>query len=197
MQNDIAVSVIGLVFCLYLTIRLFSNFQKVFDDYEYFRNENKRVGSWKRIKAKVLKKGFNLDYIYEDATFSELKNFIGDISEEEFIRNQKIALDYDLICGGPMIYYGYIIDGEKYFSREIGMFPSNNDVSLFYSLKVGDVIDVLVNPEDHSECFLRTTTEEDLSSYEWKTCKRILPKLAFLIITWALLFYGIYEFIKT
>ena len=193
MHNDILVSVIGFLLCLWLTLKAYDGFKKVFDNFSYLNKENKFINEWKKIRVKVLKKGFNLDYVYDYSEFETLRSFVGDMKEKEFLDNQEQANYYNLICNGPMIYYGYIFEGQKYFSREIGLFPAERDIDLFYSLKVGDVIEGLVNPENPAESYLRKTSDEEISEYEWESCKKLFPQLSLTIFMWFLFIYGIYD----
>ena len=193
MINDILVSVIGLSLCLWMTFKTFIDFKKIFSKFEYLNKENEKINSWKKIKAKVLKKGFNLDYVYKNATFEEIEDYI-DVEKEEFLIQQGDASYYKMTCNGPMIYYGYIVDGEKLYSRAIGLLPTEKDTELFYNTNVGDVINIYINDKDPLDTFIRKTSKEELDNLEWKNCKKLIPQFFFSIFIWILWLIGVYQF---
>lgn len=190
MNDYIILLLIALFFCIWLTLNIKKSLTNTFSDFKLIKKENISIKKWRKVKAKILKKSFNTDYVYFDCEYEDIKDTIN-ISEDEFIEQQNKNLLEKQINGNIEIYYGYMIDGKKYYSRSIGLLPSGNDVDLFYSLNKGDLTTAYVNNDDNADSFLRQTTDSEIDELEWNDCKGQLNRIVFCISLWILLIVGI------
>jgi hypothetical protein len=193
MNNDLLVGIIGFLLCSWATLKIIENFKSIFEKFDYLKEENKKISKWKKIKAKVLSKSIGTDYTYEKCTHKEALQFL-DIDEHSFYELKEKAEENVILNGNIEINYGYIVDKEKLYSRAIGLLPMDSDLSFFYKINKGDIINILINPEDSTDTFIRNTSDENLNKMEWEKCKGVLPHLIFTFILWVIWGFGIYQF---
>lgn len=188
MNNDILVILIGLMLSISVSVYAYNSFSDIFRKFEFLRTENLKIKKWKKIKAKILYKSINLDYVYEDCNYEDIKNYV-DITEDEFNKKQLENIE-NQFYQGIHIEYGYMIDGEKYYSRNVSMIDKDMEMNYFYKVNKGDIVSCYVNPKEPRDSYLLRTNEKTISDLEWEMCKKSLPKLALAILFWGLWIFG-------
>lgn len=190
-MNDILIVLVGSLFCLWISAKLYTQYLKIFKDFKFINESVDVINSWPTQKAKVLRKEYGMNYVYPEGIYEDVKKFLkADVTEDKYHEEQINNYNANLISDEIGILYGYVVNGNKLLSNNLSYIISDEDMNLFYRVSKGDLINIKVNPDEPAECYALVNSKEDISKQEWRRCKSLFPQLLLVTFFWVLLSYG-------
>lgn len=178
MNNHTTFIVMLLIINIAMAVYGYQRIREILAKTEDVKNYLQRSKKWPKIDVKIISLGLNLDYPWPQG--SKLRE------NEEEISSLRLIYADDLIHQGVKIEYEYFIDGHRYTSRNLQLVPIRKREDLFYHLSLGDNVKARVNPENHSEIFLKKNDPEDIQEYTMFLLRDLRP-LAFVQVGTAFL----------
>lgn len=188
MNNNILLGIfivaIGSYFFYFFATQLMNILRQVSD----LKIKRSSMLKWPRIKGRVVRLGYGLDYIYPSLSleFEKRRNpdFVSPYPEDIYNHIQDAKENRELF-GDVLIEYEYVCGGKEWIGRRISLIKSDSHEKFLYKVKVGDAINIIVNPQDPSDCFLKVFNDEDLERYANSLIISSIKLLVFGLIAYA------------
>jgi hypothetical protein len=189
MSNNILLAVFLLFIASYFVYIFISEFKIILKIVAEIRGDRVKMASWPKLKGRVMKVGYGIDYEYPQLRFEYEKK-----RNPEYVSPYpKDVLDVALSSRENIEYYGdvyieykYVSNNDVWVSRRISLIKSDSNLKFMYKVKPGDVVNVIVNPDDISDCYLRIVTEKEIDEY----CNSLIVGSIKMIVFSAISFAG-------
>lgn len=168
MSNNILLAAFLIFIGSYFAYMFVIEFRTILKTISNMREDRVKMALWQKVRGRVVKVGYGIEYDYPQLRFEyeQKRNpdyvspYPKNVLEEALLSRENIGY-----YGDVYIEYKYTINEDTWVSRRISLIKSDSNLKFMYMVKPGDIVNVIVNPDDVSDCYLRVLTDKEIDEY--------------------------------